>query len=117
MKEPVPSEFRLFKKHLAVFCYLHTETRPDLVDALLERQVTGIAFENIRLADDNLFTARVQNARGHSQRYQAGDRIGILGQSSGWFIYLRNLYFIYRKPGVAPGAGEDPGPEAELGDG
>ncbi len=32
----------------------------------------------IRLADDNLFTARVQNARGRSERYQAGDRIGIV---------------------------------------
>ena len=31
----------------------------------------------IRLAGDNLFTARVQNARGRSQQYQAGDRIGI----------------------------------------
>ncbi len=32
----------------------------------------------IRLGDDNLFTARVQNARGRSQRYQPGDPIGIV---------------------------------------
>ena len=32
----------------------------------------------IRLAGDNLFTARVQNVRGRSERYRAGDRIGIM---------------------------------------
>ncbi len=32
----------------------------------------------IRLANDDLFTARVQNARGRSERYRAGDRIGIV---------------------------------------
>lgn len=26
------------------------------------------------------------------------DIVGILGQSTGWFIYLRNLWFIYKKP-------------------
>ena len=31
----------------------------------------------IRLANDDLFTARVQNARGRSEKYRAGDRIGI----------------------------------------
>ena len=32
----------------------------------------------IRLSGDNLFTVRVQNARGHSRHFQAGDRIGIV---------------------------------------
>lgn len=31
------------------------------------------------------------------------DPIGVLGQSFGWFIYVRNLYLIYNKPeGVKP---------------
>ncbi len=31
----------------------------------------------IRLADDSLFTARVQNARGRAQLFESGDRLGI----------------------------------------
>ncbi len=41
------------------------------------------------------------------------DIIGVLGQSTGWMIYSRNLYLIYRNR-RKPGMGEDPGPEPEL---
>lgn len=30
------------------------------------------------------------------------DIVGVLGQSTGWAIYLRNLYMIYRKPSRSP---------------
>ncbi len=65
------------------------------------------------------------------------DPIGILGQAFGWFIYVRNLWLIYRKPSTSPSTpssstgngttgpspntdddtptiADDPGPEAEL---
>ncbi len=42
------------------------------------------------------------------------DPIGILGQAFGWFIYVRNLWLIYRKKPPAR-ITEDPGPEPELG--
>ena len=29
------------------------------------------------------------------------DIVGVLGQSTGWFIYVRNLWLIYRRPGRA----------------
>jgi alanine dehydrogenase len=51
VKEPIEEEFDLFKEHQALFCYLHTETRPALVDMLLQKRITAIAFENIRLSD------------------------------------------------------------------
>ena len=41
------------------------------------------------------------------------DIIGVLGQSTGWLIYSRNLYLIYFGH-RAPRAAEDPGPEPEL---
>jgi len=43
------------------------------------------------------------------------DVVGVLGQATGWFIYIRNLYFIYRPTGHAePTVADDPGPEPEL---
>ncbi|MBI1372029.1 MAG: hypothetical protein GC159_04620 [Phycisphaera sp.] len=43
------------------------------------------------------------------------DVIGVFGQATGWFIYIRNLYFIYRPAGHAePTVADDPGPEPEL---
>jgi len=38
------------------------------------------------------------------------DPVGVLGQAFGWFIYIRNLWLIYRNQSPAPLA-EDPGPE------
>jgi alanine dehydrogenase len=54
VKEPLEAEFALFRPGLGIFCYLHSETRPALLRALLEARVTGIAFENVRLADGSL---------------------------------------------------------------
>lgn len=40
------------------------------------------------------------------------DIVGILGQATGWFIYVRNLYFIYSHHDTS--IADDPGPEPEL---
>jgi len=42
------------------------------------------------------------------------DVVGVVGQATGWLIYLRNLWLIYRSGGGAPGVSDDPGPEPEL---
>jgi len=44
------------------------------------------------------------------------DVVGVLGQSTGWVIYVRNLWMIYR-PGPAARQvrlTDDPAPEPEL---
>ena len=43
--------------------------------------------------------------------------IGVLGQATGWFIYVRNLWLIHRTGAGADAVSvtEDPAPEAELG--
>ncbi len=51
IKEPLESEFHLFRDHQSIFGYLHSETRPALVDMLLRKQITAIAFENVMLPD------------------------------------------------------------------
>ena len=42
------------------------------------------------------------------------DIVGVIGQTTGWVIYLRNLWLIYRSGDGAAGAMDDPGPEPEL---
>ncbi len=51
VKEPIEEEFPLFREGHILFAYLHSETRPKLVDMLLNRRLTAIAFENVRDAD------------------------------------------------------------------
>ncbi len=51
IKEPLEEEFSLFKAHHILFGYLHSETRPKLVDMFLEKRLTAIAYENVRLPD------------------------------------------------------------------
>jgi lipid-A-disaccharide synthase-like uncharacterized protein len=35
------------------------------------------------------------------------DPIGVLGQATGWFVYVRNLWLIHRRPAAAPAASTD----------
>jgi lipid-A-disaccharide synthase-like uncharacterized protein len=42
------------------------------------------------------------------------DIVGVVGQATGWIIYLRNLWLIYRPGRAAAAAAEDPAPEQGL---
>jgi lipid-A-disaccharide synthase-like uncharacterized protein len=47
------------------------------------------------------------------------DIVGVLGQCTGWFIYVRNLWMIYRPhqpTDPQPDATDDPGPEPQIND-
>ena len=48
VKEPVEKEYRHFREGLVLFTYLHLAPLPELTDALLEKKVTGIAYETVR---------------------------------------------------------------------
>ncbi len=48
VKEPVESEFKHFRPGLVLFTYLHLAPLKALTDALLEKKVTGIAYETVR---------------------------------------------------------------------
>lgn len=54
VKEPLPSEFAFFRKGLLLFTYLHLAAAPDLTKALVEKEVTAIAYETIQLANGSL---------------------------------------------------------------
>lgn len=42
------------------------------------------------------------------------DVVGVIGQSTGWIIYIRNLWLLSRHRAPEPTVGDDPGPEPEL---
>ncbi|SNT25085.1 L-alanine dehydrogenase [Granulicella rosea] len=48
VKEPVEKEYRHFREGLVLFTYLHLAPIRGLTDALLEKKVTGIAYETVR---------------------------------------------------------------------
>jgi len=47
VKEPQEEEFPLLKSEQILFCYLHLAAEPKLTKALLERNVTAIAYETV----------------------------------------------------------------------
>lgn len=54
VKEPLPSEYDLFKDGQLLFTYLHLAPEPELTAALLKKNVVGIAYETVQLADNTL---------------------------------------------------------------
>ena len=54
VKEPVPSEFEYLYDGQILFTYLHLAANRPLVQTLLSRRVTSIAYETVQLADGSL---------------------------------------------------------------
>lgn len=49
VKEPLPSEYTYFRKGLILFTYLHLAAEPGLAKALVEKEVTAIAYETVQV--------------------------------------------------------------------
>ncbi len=54
VKEPQKSEFKFFRPGLILYTYLHLAAEAEATKMLLERQVTGIAYETVELSDGSL---------------------------------------------------------------
>jgi alanine dehydrogenase len=54
VKEPQPSEYAYFRPGLLLFTYLHLAPLPELTGKLLEKKVTGVAYETILEPDGTL---------------------------------------------------------------
>ncbi len=54
VKEPQASEYELFRDGQVLFTYLHLAAYPGVADALLERGVTGVAYETVQPAGGSL---------------------------------------------------------------
>ncbi|MEN9620660.1 MAG: alanine dehydrogenase [Actinomycetota bacterium] len=49
VKEPIESEYEYFRDGLVLFTYLHLAAEKELTHALLNKNVTGIAYETVQL--------------------------------------------------------------------
>lgn len=54
VKEPVASEYKLFREGQVLFTYLHLAPEVELTKALLDSKVTGVAYETVQLANNSL---------------------------------------------------------------
>lgn len=54
VKEPLESEYGLFRAGQVLYTYLHLAPNPGLAKALLEKKVTAIGFETVELPDGTL---------------------------------------------------------------
>ena len=54
VKEPVAEEYHLMRPGQVLFTYLHLAASKTCTDALLDRKVTGIAYETVELPDRSL---------------------------------------------------------------
>jgi len=54
VKEPLPQEYDLLKPQQILFTYLHLAPEPELTKLLLEKQITGIAYETVALPGGGL---------------------------------------------------------------
>ncbi len=54
VKEPQAPEWDLLQEHQILFTYLHLAPAVELTKALLEKKVTGIAYETVELSDGSL---------------------------------------------------------------
>ncbi|MFC5531675.1 alanine dehydrogenase [Cohnella yongneupensis] len=54
VKEPLQEEFAYFKEGMVLFTYLHLAAAQQLAVALVEKRVTGIAYETIQLPNGSL---------------------------------------------------------------
>lgn len=54
VKEPLESEYALFRPHHTLFAYLHLAALPELTRALIDAKITAIAYETTEQADRSL---------------------------------------------------------------
>src|SRR4029079_16189119 len=54
VKEPIEEEYHRMREGQTLFTYLHLAASKACTDALLDRKVTGIAYETVELPDRSL---------------------------------------------------------------
>lgn len=54
VKEPLQQEFEQLREGLILFTYLHLAAEPEVTKQLLQRKVTGVAYETVELEDGSL---------------------------------------------------------------
>ena len=95
VKEPLESEYDLLREEQTLFTYLHLAPNPKLTHALLERRVTGIAYETVQLPDRSLPLLKPMSEVAGRMSVQVGAEM-LLKYNGGEGILLGGV------PGVLP---------------
>jgi alanine dehydrogenase len=100
VKEPLSREYDLLKEGVALFTYLHLAPNPELTKVLLERKITGLAYETLEkdgrlplLAPMSEVAGRMAPLMGafYLQRFKGGSGIlptGVSGVRPGKLVVL-----------------------------
>lgn len=96
VKEPQESEFKNYHSDLILYTYLHLAAEIDVTRMLLEKKVTGIAYETIEFADGSLPLLTPMS--------EVAGRMAV--QVGAWFLQKTNGgegKLLAGVPGVGPG--------------
>lgn len=96
VKEPQKAEFKYYRPNLILHTYLHLAAEPEVSKMLLEKKVTGIAYETVELPDGSLPLLTPMS--------EVAGRMAI--QVGAWFLQKPNGgkgKLLGGVPGVAPG--------------
>ena len=96
VKEPLPPEYPLLRPGLILYTYLHLAPLPELTQALLDAQVTGVAYETVQLDNGFLPLLAPMSQVAGRMAIQVGAHF-LEKEAGGRGVLLAGV------PGVAPG--------------
>ncbi len=100
VKEPLSDEFELLRPGQVLFTYLHLAAEKKLTEVLLEKKVTGIAYETIQEADNSLPLLRPMSEVAGRMAAQ----VGAFYLQSSWDASISGKGILLGgAPGVMPG--------------
>ena len=100
VKEPLPQEFELLRSGQVLFTYLHLAAEKQLTEALVDKKVTGIAYETIQEADGSLPLLRPMS----EVAGRMGAQVGAFYLQTGWDTENSGKGILLGgTPGVLPG--------------
>ena len=102
VKEPYGDEPNLFRPGLVLFTYLHLAPIPELTKELLDKKVTGIAYETVTDKNGTLPLLTPMSEVAGRMSVQVGASY-LEKEKGGRGVLLGGI------PGVPPGEGGDPG--------
>ncbi|UPK73187.1 alanine dehydrogenase [Nocardioidaceae bacterium SCSIO 66511] len=104
VKEPVASEYDRMRTDQVLFTYLHLAASAECTDALLERGVTGIAYETVQAADRSLPLLAPMSEVAGRLAPQAG-AYHLMRQGGGRGVLMGGVSGVYAAKVVVIGAG------------
>lgn len=104
VKEPIASEYDLIQEGQIIYTYLHLAAVPELAQVLMEKKVSGVAYETIELADGRLPLLQPMSEVAGKMATQVGAR-GLEKEAGGKGILMGGVPGVRRARVVILGGG------------